>query len=88
VFSISRSIEMILGPVIGGVGTLFGPIVGAFVLTGLAESVTSAMSAFGFDLPGAKQIFYGICLLLVVVALPEGIWPWLARRLGLAERGQ
>ena len=36
VFSITQSIEMILGPIIGGVGTLFGPIVGAFVLTGLA----------------------------------------------------
>ena len=33
VFSISRSIEIILGPIIGGVGTLFGPILGAFVLT-------------------------------------------------------
>ncbi len=86
VFNISRSIEMILGPIIGGIGTLFGPILGAFVLTGLAESVTSALSAFGIDLPGAKQVFYGICLLLIVVALPEGIWPWLARRLGVAER--
>src|SRR4029077_95039 len=46
VFSIPRSIEMILGPIIGGIGTLFGPILGAFVLTGLAESVTSAMAAF------------------------------------------
>jgi branched-chain amino acid transport system permease protein len=88
VFNISRSIEMILGPIIGGIGTLFGPILGAFVLTGLAETVTSALSAFGIDLPGAKQVFYGICLLLIVVALPEGIWPWLARRLGLAERGK
>ena len=86
VFNISRSIEMILGPIIGGIGTLFGPILGAFVLTGLAESVTRRMAAFGVDLPGAKQIFYGICLLVVVVALPEGIWPWLARRLGITER--
>jgi branched-chain amino acid transport system permease protein len=85
VFNISRSIEMILGPVIGGVGTLFGPILGAFVLNGLAESVNSVMAAFGFDLPGAKQVFYGICLLLVVVALPGGVWPWLARRLGVTE---
>jgi branched-chain amino acid transport system permease protein len=88
VFSISRSIEMILGPIIGGVGTLFGPILGAFVLTGLAELLNAAMSAMGLDLPGAKQVFYGICLLLVVVALPEGVWPWLARRLGLAGRLQ
>ena len=85
VFNISRSIEIILGPIIGGIGTLFGPIIGAFVLTGLAETLNSAMNAFGLDLPGAKQVFYGICLLVVIVALPEGIWPWLARRIGVAE---
>ncbi len=83
VFNISQSIEMILPPIIGGIGTLFGPILGAFLLTGLAESVTSIMAAFGFDLPGAKQIFYGLCLLFVIVALPEGVWPPLARRLGI-----
>jgi branched-chain amino acid transport system permease protein len=83
VFNISRSIEMMLGPIIGGIGTLFGPILGAFVLTGLAETLDTAMGTFGLDLPGAKQVIYGICLLIVVVALPEGIWPWLSRRLGL-----
>ena len=35
VFHISRSVEIILGPIVGGVGTLFGPILGAFMLTGL-----------------------------------------------------
>jgi branched-chain amino acid transport system permease protein len=86
VFGISRSIEMILGPIIGGVGTLFGPILGAFVLTGLAETLNSVMSAFGLDLPGAKQVFYGVCLLFVIVVLPEGVWPPLARRLGVMEK--
>ena len=43
VFHISRSIELILGPIIGGIGTLFGPIVGAFLLTGLAESLREIM---------------------------------------------
>ena len=63
VFGISRSIEIILGPIIGGVGTLFGPILGAFVLTGLArDAATRLMGAFGVDLPGAKQVFYGVCL--------------------------
>ena len=85
VFHILRSIELIIGPIIGGIGTLFGPILGAFVLTGLAEALTAALAAFGFDVPGAKQVFYGICLLLVVLAMPDGIWPWLARRLGLRE---
>jgi len=83
VFGISRSIEIILGPIIGGIGTLFGPILGAFVLTALAETLDSAMRAFGLDLPGATQVFYGVCLLVVVVALPHGVWPPLARRLGV-----
>jgi branched-chain amino acid transport system permease protein len=85
VFGVGRSIEIILGPIIGGIGTLFGPILGAFVLTGLAEALHSIMTALGFDLPGANQVFYGICMLIVVVALPDGIWPPLARRLGIGK---
>ena len=86
VFGIGRSIEIILGPVIGGVGTLFGPILGAFVLTGLAESLNSAMTALGLDLPGATQVFYGVCLLIVVAALPGGVWPPIARWLGVSAK--
>ena len=47
VFNISQSIQIILGPIIGGVGTLFGPILGAFVLTGLAESLNSRLDRDG-----------------------------------------
>ena len=86
VFNISRSIELILGPVIGGIGTLFGPIIGAFLLTGLSELLQSLLAIFGLDVPGAKHIFYGICLLAVVMALPEGVWPRLAAKLGLEQR--
>ena len=38
-FFILRSIEIILGPIIGGIGTLFGPVIGAFLLTGLSEAL-------------------------------------------------
>jgi branched-chain amino acid transport system permease protein len=85
VFHISRSIELILAPIIGGIGTLFGPVLGAFVLTGLSEGMTELLHVLGIDVPGAKQVFYGICLLVVVLALPDGIWPWLARRLRLVR---
>jgi branched-chain amino acid transport system permease protein len=85
VFHISRSIEIILAPIVGGVGTLFGPIVGAFILTGLAETLTTGLAAAGIDMPGAKQVFYGVCLLAVIIALPDGVWPWLKARLGLKE---
>jgi branched-chain amino acid transport system permease protein len=83
IFNISRSIEIILGPVIGGVGTLFGPVLGAAVLTLLSDGITEALGAFGLDIPGVKQVFYGLVLLGVVMFLPHGIWPAIARRLRL-----
>jgi branched-chain amino acid transport system permease protein len=86
VFSIARSIDIILAPIFGGVGTLIGPILGAVVLEALSEGMRELLSAFGIDLPGAKQIFWGFCLLFVVMLLPEGIWPPLARKLRLERR--
>jgi branched-chain amino acid transport system permease protein len=86
VFNIGRSIELILAPIIGGIGTLFGPIVGAFLLTGLAETLREGMLRLGVEVPGAKQVFYGLCLLVVVMALPNGVWPTLSRVLGLDSR--
>jgi branched-chain amino acid transport system permease protein len=86
VFHISRSIELILAPIIGGIGTLFGPIIGAFLLTALAEGLDEVMRAVGLDVPGVKQIFYGLCLLGVVMFLPDGVWPPLAKALRLDRR--
>jgi branched-chain amino acid transport system permease protein len=83
IFNISRSIEIILGPIIGGLGTLFGPILGAAVLTLLSEGITELLAALGWEIPGVKQVFYGVVLLVVVMFLPHGIWPALARRLKL-----
>ena len=85
IFHISRSIEIILGPVIGGVGTLFGPILGAAVLTLLSDGITEALAALGWEIPGVKQVFYGLVLLVVVMFLPNGIWPALARRMGVGR---
>ena len=83
IFHVSRSIELILGPIIGGIGTLAGPLVGAFVLTGLAEGITGALMALGWEVPGVKQVLYGVVLLAVVMFLPNGIWPPIAKRLKL-----
>ena len=85
IFNISRSIELIVGPIIGGLGTLLGPIIGAFLLTGLAESLNGLLAAVGIDIPGAKQVLYGVCLFFVIVALPGGVWPWLARHLRFTQ---
>jgi branched-chain amino acid transport system permease protein len=83
IFHISRSIEIILGPVIGGVGTLFGPVLGAAMLTLLSDGITEGLALLGWEMPGIKQVFYGVVLLGVVMFLPTGIWPAIARRLRL-----
>jgi len=54
------------------------------VLTGLGEAFTDAGDAL--RIPGIKQIFYGLALLVIVVYRPAGVWPWLAGKLGLKER--
>jgi branched-chain amino acid transport system permease protein len=85
IFHISRSIEIILGPIIGGIGTLFGPVLGAAVLTVLSDSITELLAHYQLEIPGIKQVFYGVVLLLVVMFLPHGIWPALAKRMGFSK---
>jgi len=86
VFDIQRSIELILAPVIGGLGTVFGPVVGAFVLTPLGEALIALTARLGIDAPGAKAVFYGLTLIAIIYVRPNGIWPWLAGVLGLKGR--
>ena len=85
IFNIGRSIEIILGPIIGGLGTLFGPVIGAALLVLLADGCTELLAALGWDAPGIKQLIYGVILLGVVCFLPRGVWPVLARKLRISE---
>jgi branched-chain amino acid transport system permease protein len=82
-FGISRSIDIITAPIIGGLGTLFGPILGAFVLTMLSETMTSLSASLGVN--GLKQWIYGATLLVIVMLQPAGLWPWLKALLRLDE---
>lgn len=67
VFSIvDLSIAMILVAVLGGMGTLWGPPVGALVIVGLSELFRAYFAA-------AHLIIYGLLIILVILFLPEGI---------------
>jgi branched-chain amino acid transport system permease protein len=87
VFNIGRSIELMLAPIVGGLGTVFGPLVGAFILTPLGELLTAGLEKLDVDAPGAKALFYGLTLMVIISLRPEGVWPWLARACGLTGRG-
>lgn len=86
VFDMSRSIELILAPIVGGLGTVFGPVIGAFILTPLGEGLIAVTEYFGGDLPGLKAVFYGAVLIAITIAMPDGVWPRLCALFGLKGR--
>ncbi len=86
VFDMSRSIELILAPIVGGLGTIFGPVIGAFILTPLGEILIGATEKLGINAPGMKAVFYGLTLMVIIYLAPAGVWPWIARKLGFTER--
>lgn len=69
VFSVNMSVEILLPAIIGGVGTVFGPIVGSFIVTFINE-ITKLLFA---DLIGLNLIVYGVILILVILYLPDGL---------------
>jgi branched-chain amino acid transport system permease protein len=75
VFGIPLSVEILIRPIIGGAGTLLGPILGSFILTPLAELSRQYFGQSG--LHGAHLIVYGVLLIAVVLFLPQGAYPYL-----------
>jgi branched-chain amino acid transport system permease protein len=63
------SVEALLAPIIGGVGTVFGPLLGALVVKMLGE-VTKLVAG---DAPGLDLVIYGSVLIVVVAFAPRGI---------------
>ncbi len=78
-FGMSLSIELILRPIVGGLGTIFGPVIGSIILTPLSE-ISRAYFAKG-GLEGLHLILYGVLTILVVLFMPKGIIVYVRRLL-------
>jgi branched-chain amino acid transport system permease protein len=63
------SVEALLGPIIGGVGTVFGPLLGALMVKTLGEAAKHVTG----DVPGLDLVLYGFVLILVVGFAPRGV---------------
>jgi branched-chain amino acid transport system permease protein len=72
------SIEALLAPIIGGIGTVLGPLLGALVVRTLGEA-TKLMTG---DAPGLDLVIYGCVLIAVIGFAPRGIAGLLERRRG------
>jgi len=60
---------------LGGMGTLFGPILGALILVPAQQYLTEISGSSGYNL-----IMYGVIFLAIILLLPEGIIPTISKR--------
>ncbi|MCZ4291684.1 branched-chain amino acid ABC transporter permease [Hoeflea alexandrii] len=79
-FSVDHSLNAILAVILGGSGTLAGPLVGAGLTVALPEILRIADSY--------RLIIYGVGLVIVVIFLPRGLVPWLSDLVRRAVRGR
>ena len=63
------SIDALLAPIVGGAGTVFGPLLGALMIKTLGETTKLIAS----DAPGLDLVIYGLLLVGVVGLAPRGI---------------
>ena len=77
-FSMDLSILSIACAVVGGMGTLAGPVLGAFILVPLAEVAR--------DLGSLRIVFYSLLLVTIILFKPEGIFSYLSRKYEQLER--
>jgi branched-chain amino acid transport system permease protein len=78
VFALDYSILPIAAVVVGGPGSLAGATLGAFILVPLSEVLRG--------LGGLRIVFYGMFLVIFIVALPEGIFHFISRKYHQFER--
>ena len=73
VLSTALSIKMALVAILGGVGTLFGPVIGSVVLTTIEELTRSF---FGGGGRGTDTIIYAALIIGIAVFYPSGVIGW------------
>jgi branched-chain amino acid transport system permease protein len=74
--SLDFSVQMLIMAILGGLGTVLGPVYGAVILVPIAE-VTRAV--WGGGLQGVHLIAYGILLMAVIRYAPQGVEGWVRR---------
>jgi branched-chain amino acid transport system permease protein len=82
VFGMLTSAQALVVALFGGVGTLWGPVIGAAILIPLSETLQARL---GDVIPGIQGVVYGLAIILVIVLAPEGIFWRVHDRLGRAR---
>src|SRR6478672_10833721 len=75
VFGMLVSAQALILALFGGVGSLWGPVIGAVVLVPLAEGLNAELGAI---LPGIQGVVYGVAIIAIILLAPEGVY-WRVR---------
>ena len=75
VLHINHSVDIMIRPIVGGSGTILGPVLGSFLLELLGEF---SRTYFAAGTAGLNVVIYGLLLIIVVLFLPRGVYPTLA----------
>ena len=70
VFSYDLSVKIMVLAVVGGNGTLWGPVIGASLLVPIQQILNSRLGA---SLAGIADVIYGVVLMLVIFYMPKGL---------------
>lgn len=73
-FDILTSVQIVLAALLGGRGTIWGPVLGAFVIVPMNEFTVDVSASLGSG-QGVRLFVFGLALLLVVLFLPRGVIP-------------
>ena len=79
-FGLKMGIEYLFMAVIGGVGYVWGAIVGAALIKLLDDYLQVALPALIGTSGSYEVIVFGVAMVLVLQYLPEGIWSLVARK--------
>jgi ABC-type branched-subunit amino acid transport system ATPase component/ABC-type branched-subunit amino acid transport system permease subunit len=71
VFGMLVSAQALIVAMFGGVGTLWGPVIGALVLVPLSEVLNAQL---GNVIPGIQGVVYGVAIVAVILLAPEGVF--------------
>ncbi|WEX08070.1 branched-chain amino acid ABC transporter ATP-binding protein/permease [Chelativorans sp. AA-79] len=82
VFGMLVSAQALTVAMFGGVGTVWGPIIGAAFLIPIAEVLHAELGSY---LPGIQGVVYGLAIIVLIIAAPEGVF-WKGRDLFRAWR--
>ena len=69
----TKSVEALVAPIIGGLGTVLGPLIGSAFVHGLGEVAKELIGLVWEDRPGLDLILFGIILVLVLAFAPKGL---------------